>query len=54
MTDKPQFVGKKVRLGDIVKIEKASMPSGNNVWALNLDAVEKRYRQSHRKKSDES
>ena len=41
MTDKPQFVGKKVRLGDIVKIEKASMPSGNNVWALNLDAVEK-------------
>ena len=41
MTDKPQFVGKKVRLGDIVKIEKASMPSGNNVWVLNLDAVEK-------------
>lgn len=41
MTDKPQFVGKKVRLGDIVKIEKASMPSGNNVWVLNLDTVEK-------------
>ncbi len=41
MTDKHQFVGKKVRLGDIVKIEKASMPSGNNVWVLNLDAVEK-------------
>lgn len=41
MIDKPQFVGKKVRLGDIVKIEKASMPSGNNVWVLNLDAVEK-------------
>lgn len=40
-SSKPQFVGKKVRLGDIVKIEKASMPSGNNVWALNLDAVEK-------------
>lgn len=40
-SSKPQFVGKKVRLGDIVKIEKASMPSGNNVWVLNLDAVEK-------------
>lgn len=40
-SSKHQFVGKKVRLGDIVKIEKASMPSGNNVWVLNLDAVEK-------------
>lgn len=40
-SSKPQFVGKKVRLGDIVKIEKASMPSGNNVWVLNLDTVEK-------------
>ena len=41
MTSKPQFVGQKVRLGDVVKIEKAPTPSGNNVWMLNLDAVEK-------------
>ena len=41
MTNKPQFVGEKVRLGDVVRIEKAPSPSGDTVWLLNLDAVEK-------------
>ena len=41
MSNKPQFVGEKVRLGDVVRIEKAPSPSGDTVWLLNLDAVEK-------------
>ena len=41
MSNKPRFVGEKVRLGDVVSIEKAPAPEGDSVWLLNLDAVEK-------------
>ena len=40
-TSKPRFVGERVKLGEVVGIEKAPIPSGNNVWLLNLDAIEK-------------
>jgi len=33
--------GEKVRLGDVITIEKADAPQGESVWMLNLDAVEK-------------
>ena len=41
MSSKPRFVGERVKLGEVVGIEKAPIPSGNNVWLLNLDAIEK-------------
>ena len=37
----PQFVGERVKLGDVVEIEKAPDPSGSKVWLLNLDAIER-------------
>ena len=41
MTSKRQFVGERVRLGDVVRVERAPAPTGAKVWLLNLDAVER-------------
>ena len=38
---KPPFSGERVRLGEVCSIERAAVPTGDKVWLLNLDAVEK-------------
>ena len=41
MTDKLPFGGEVVRLGDVCEVEKATVPAGESIWLLNLDAIER-------------